>query len=591
MIAPTVTLHHSAHTQSDIDRDAMRVTARDAVLAVSALVGLIAALWPVLERASGTCPYGYGSRATPALAASARVFTDCRIRTAHGDARADVVVSELGRVVAVEPRAARARANAVSCARSWMRSGFVDAHVHVVSGGLALADVVDLGGVRGREGFADALAGGVGRRRDGWVLARGWDETRWDDTDGPHGGWLDERFDGVKVWAMRTCGHAGFASEAALRAGGLDGPARVLREGEMAAVVRAIPRLSRTERDRAMRRGLEHLSAHGITAVGDFGDIESLLAGPSGYDALWEDFETLERWDRAGELPVRVTWYAPLGDYRRAAAHPAWNDGWTREDAATGTSSRVRIGGVKAFLDGSLGGRTAAFFEPYADDPSTRGQLIYNGTDEDVLREQAIAADALGLQIAVHAIGDAAVEQALALAEAIEKANGRRAIRRFRIEHSQHLTFPMENQVKRYRDLGVVASVQPAHITLDEPSVARRLGSDRALRYSALRTFANHSVPLAGGSDWPIVDVDVFDGVRAAVIRKREALSVDETLRMFTTGAAAALRLDGLIGALIPGAFADFVILDRAPEDVVEGERPVVIATYVGGECVYGRCL
>ena len=149
----------------------------------------------------------------------------------------------------------------------------------------------------------------------------------------------------------------------------------------------------------------------------------------------------------------------------------------------------------------------------------------------------------------------------------------------------------MENQAKRFKELGVIASVQPAHITLDEPSVADRVGSDRALRYSPLQTFVNHSVPLAGGSDWPIVDVDVFKGIRAAVVRARQAVSADESLRMFTTGAAAAVRLDGSIGTLVPGAFADFVILDRAPEDIIEGKRPVVIATYVGGECVYGRCL
>ena len=569
----------------------MPLTARDVTLGISIVVGVLAALWPLIERAS-TCPLGYGARgAGERFAASSVIFTNCLLRTTDGDVASDIVVNTVGRIVAIERRVDRGNSRVIDCARARLRAGFVDAHAHVASGGLALSAIVDVRNVDGRNAFVEALALGIGRRSDGWVIAHGWDETRWRERDAPRADWLDERFLDVKVWATRTCGHVGFASAAAMREAGIEGSTGVLRENEMAAVVGAIPRRSREERDRAMRRGLEHLLANGITAVGDFGDIESLLAGPSGYDALWEDFETLERWDRAGELPVRVTSYAPLGDYRRAAAHPAWNGGWMREDVATGVSSRVRIGGVKAFLDGSLGGRTAAFFEPYADDSSTRGQLFYKDGDEDILREQAIAADALGLQIAVHAIGDAAVEQALDLAAAIENANGRRAIRRFRIEHAQHLTFPMENQAKRFKELGVIASVQPAHITLDEPSVADRVGSDRALRYSPLQTFVNHSVPLAGGSDWPIVDVDVFKGIRAAVVRARQAVSADEALQMFTTGAAAAVRLDGSIGTLVPGAFADFVILDRAPEDIIEGKRPVVIATYVGGECVYGRCL
>ena len=446
----------------------MRRTPRDVALALAVASALLAIAWPALEARFAACPLGYGAETTaPARDAGVVTFADCAV----GDAGAlrDVAVSSHGRIIAVEAAPSTRRGVALDCGGRALRSGFVDAHAHVVTGGFAL-DALDLRAVRSKEEFTETLARAIDARRGAWVLGHGWDETRWGG-ETPSNAWTrgDERFAGAKVWVTRTCGHVGFASEAALEIarigaktaieGGIveldDGgaPTGILKELATAAMSNAVPKRSRRERDEAFKRAFEYLLGKGITTVGDFGDIESLVAGADGYAQLWEDFETLERWDAVGELPIRITSYMPLGDWESVRSHVAWNGGWTRENETA--ASRVRLGGVKAFLDGSLGGRTAAMMAPYLDDASTSGKLMYpKGKREKILRKQATLADAAGLQIAVHAIGDAAVEQALELLASIEAANGERSLRRFRIEHSQHLTAPIDGQPKRFKRLG-----------------------------------------------------------------------------------------------------------------------------------------
>ena len=191
-------------------------------------------------------------------------------------------------------------------------------------------------------------------------------------------------------------------------------------------------------------------------------------------------FQTLQRWDEEGSLPIRISSYMPLGDFKRVANHRAWNGGWLREgqgDIEGQFIARTRLGGVKAFLDGSLGGRTAAFVDAYSDEPSTKGKLMYpQGEEENYLREQSLAADELGLQIAFHAIGDAAVNQALDIAALLESSNGENKLRRLRVEHAQHLTSPIDEQMTRFRAVDAIASVQPAQIPLRRTERGREAG-------------------------------------------------------------------------------------------------------------------
>ena len=618
---------------------------RDLSLALAIACAVVSIAWPFVERwlavregsgGVGACPLGFGVGAVQRerhrphrvdddadvntttyinCALDASSFTNNGVVTDDGGTLiGSVTVSSTGRILDVRVPSSSSSSAAASvrrdCKGRRLVPGFVDAHAHVITGGFSRG-MIDLSNARSRSDFVETLAEGISKDDGGWTLASGWDESRWTEKETPRIEWLDDRFDGVKVFALRADAHVGFASAAALEAAGLmdknveikggiierdeaGTPTGMVKELATAAVAKAIPRRKRKERDEALMAGIHYLLSHGITSVGDFGDIEMLAAGRDGYERLWEDFETLAKWDREGSLPIRVTSYMPLGDYKSVVKHPAWNGGWTREDPKTQRMSRLRLGGVKAFLDGSLGGRTAAMLEPYADAPGTKGKLMYppGGKEEQDLRRDALAADAEGLQIAVHAIGDAAVEQALDVLAELLETNGDKPLRRFRIEHAQHLKSPIDEQPRRFAELGAVASVQPTQTILDAESVEERLGANRAERYYALRTFLKHGVALAGGSDWPIVSADVFQGIAAAVQRDKEALSVDEALRMFTKGGAHALRLDGLVGSLNVGAMADFVIVDGSPLEVTEGKvPPKVIATYIGGECVYGDCL
>lgn len=597
---------------------------RDVSLALAIACAVVSIAWPIVERwvtareagVGSGCPLGFGGgtdeverhqRQSVVDDVNTTTYFNCALDDAGGIG--SVTVSSTGRILDVRVGETAASVGR-DCNRRRLVPGFVDAHAHVITGGFTRG-MIDLSHARSRSDFVETLAKGISRGDGAWTLASGWDESRWNEKETPRIEWLDDRFDGVKVFALRADAHVGFASAAGLEAAGLmdenveikggiierdeaGAPTGVVKELATAAVAKAIPRRTRKERDEALTVGIQYLLSHGITSVGDFGDIEMLAAGSDGYERLWEDFETLAKWDREGSLPIRVTSYMPLGDYKSVAKHPAWNGGWTREDPKTQQISRLRLGGVKAFLDGSLGGRTAAMLEPYSDAPGTKGKLMYppGGEEERNLRRDALAADAEGLQIAVHAIGDAAVEQALDVLAELHKTNGDNALRRFRIEHAQHLKSPIDEHPRRFAELGAVASVQPTQTILDVESVEERLGANRAERYYALRTFLKHGVPLAGGSDWPIVSADVFQGIAAAVQRDKEALSADEALRMFTKGGAHALRLDGLIGTLNVGAMADFVIVDGSPLEVTEGKPPPkVVATYVGGECVYGDCL
>ena len=228
------------------------------------------------------------------------------------------------------------------------------------------------------------------------------------------------------------------------------------------------------------------------------------------------------------------------------------------------------MAGVKAFLDGSLGARTAFMREPYEDDGDNKGVAV---CDLDEFKERAVAADAANLQVAVHAIGDAAVDIALGAAEAMKDLNGNRD-RRFRIEHAQHLGAPIESQPKRIAMAGAVSSVQPEFMRLDRNLAVKRLGRDRAARSYAFRSLLASGVPLSGGSDWPIVDADPLAAMDVAVSRNvggddfddsadgtweaSEKLTPQQALTMYTTGAAHVALMSGQVGTLWRGAHADY---------------------------------
>jgi predicted amidohydrolase YtcJ len=319
---------------------------------------------------------------------------------------------------------------------------------------------------------------------------------------------------------------------------------------------------------------LADAAAHGLTSVQD--------------NSEWEDFLVLQQLEREGRLPVRVSeWLpfdAPLPELeRRRAAQPD-------------SDRMLRITMLKGFMDGSLGSRTAAMLAPYSDDPGNSGLPRY---DQARLNRMAAERAAAGFQLGFHAIGDRAVGMALeafAVAEAARRRAGVKGEPRFRIEHSQVLA---PGDVARYKNLGVIASMQPNHLLTDMHWAPARLGPDRTRYAYAWKAFLDAGVPLAFGTDYPVEPVTPFRGLYAAVTRRDEAntmsfhpeavLSIGEALLAYTQGSAYAEFADTWKGVLAPGYVADFVVLDRDlphadPAAILETR---VLQTIVGGRVVY----
>ncbi len=463
--------------------------------------------------------------------------------------------------------------------------GFNDAHLHL---GLAarILTSVDLLGVRSLAEMQARVRAAAERAAEReWLRGGGWDQTLWADGRLPTRADLDAATLGHPAVFQRVDIHIAVANSAALAAAGITRetanpvggeidrdargePTGVLRETAMRLV--QAPPLAPEQRRRGLELALAEAVRHGVTSVQDFSD--------------WDLFLDLEKIADEGKLPLRVAEWLPFTDTVDVL-------GEKRARRAAG-DRMLRTTMLKGFLDGSLGSRTAAMKAPYADDPANTGLPRYVQGDLNAMTVERARA---GFQLGFHAIGDRAVEMALeALAAAREAVPGPDA--RHRIEHSQVVG---AGDFARYRDLGVIASMQPNHLLTDRSWAEARLGSERSALAYAWRSFAEASVPLAFGTDYPVEPVTPFRGLYAAVTRKNEAgtetfhpeqtLTMARTLYAYTQGAAYAEFAETWKGKLAPGLVADFVVLDRdlltvAPEDVL-GTK--VLRTVVGGRTVF----
>jgi len=395
---------------------------------------------------------------------------------------------------------------------------------------------------------------------------------------------------GQPVWLERVDGHAGWANSLALSTAGVTAatadpaggkveriaggrqPAGVLVDAAMALVADKVPPPRAGDRDLAFYKAQELLVRHGVTAVADMG-------------TSIEDWMTFRRAGDSGRLRVRIKSYA--------ASVPEMlligGDGptpWLYDD-------RLRMGGLKLYLDGALGSRGAKLKAPYADDPGNTGLWRINGTQ---LRNNMSRAAMEGYQVAVHAIGDAANAEVLnAIDELSADYSGDR---RWRIEHAQ-IVDPAD--IPRFGQHGVIASMQPVHQTSDRLMAEARLGPDRLAGAYAWRSIHAAGAPLAFGSDAPVEVPDPFAGIAVAISREDEkgepfggwhpleTVTREQALAAYTAGAAYAGFADGKFGRLAPGERADFLVLDTdplmaSPEEI---RHIRVLETWIGGEKVY----
>lgn len=469
--------------------------------------------------------------------------------------------------------------------------GLGDAHVHFLSGGFQLASV-DLRNARSPEQFIAALRAYAATLRPGeWILGGDWDHEAWEGAPLPQRGWIDSVTPNNPVFVSRLDGHMALANSRALALAGVSArtrdvaggtivrdargePTGILKDETMNPVWAVVPDPSPAQADSAIARATRWAASKGVTSVG-------------AVSASWLEVAALRRARDAGRLMTRVNVYVPLG---------AW--------AAVADTVRVRgrgdgmlrLDGVKGFVDGSLGSTTALFFEPYLDEPGSRGLLV---TPVDSLRAWIGAADSAGLQVAVHAIGERANAMLLDIFDSVATAHGPRD-RRFRIEHAQHLR-PAE--IVRFAKIGVIASMQPYHVADDGRWAGKRIGAERIKTTYAFRTLLDADARLAFGSDWTVAPLDPILGIKAAVTRQTldgknpdgwvpaQKVSVEEALRAYTSGVAYALYADVRRGSIKPGGLADLVVLDRdlftiGPEGI---DSTQIVATVLGGRVVYRR--
>lgn len=474
--------------------------------------------------------------------------------------------------------------------------GLIDSHGHLMSFGFSLMRA-DLAGADSKEEVIERLqAYAQDLPEDTWVLGRGWDQNLWPEREFPTAADLDEAFPDRPVWLVRVDGHAGWAnSEAMRRAGalddarGLDGDwqpegSRIVREdgvatgvfvggGARALVQRAVPEQDEALREQALERALAAAVAVGLTGVHDMGVSRADLA-------------LFSRFADEGRLPLRVAAYA-AGD-GGAFADLCANGLYTHD------GGRLWMHGIKLFADGALGSRGAALIEGYSDDPGNHGLLAH---EPEAYADIVSRARECGVQVTTHAIGDRGNRTVLdAYAEALGEGVG--SDHRWRVEHAQIVAV---EDIPRFADLGVIASMQPTHATSDMGWAGDRVGEERLAGAYAWRSFLDAGVRLALGSDFPVESADPRLGLYAAVTRQDrdgqppggwlpgQRLAAAEALQGFTTGSAYATRSEGETGRLAPGLRADFVVLAedplQAPDQALDDLE--ILSTWVDGEAVY----
>ncbi|HUE24838.1 MAG TPA: amidohydrolase [Bryobacteraceae bacterium] len=472
--------------------------------------------------------------------------------------------------------------------------GFNDAHVHFFSGGENLAGV-QLRDAKSEDEFRKRIAEFAARQPAGrWISGGGWDHENWTPARLPTRQSIDAVTAGHPVFVNRLDGHMALANSQALQLAGITRdtpdppggtivrdaagePTGVLKDAAMERMYRTIPEPSEDQIADAVRAAMRYAAENGVTSVQDMSAAPQILRV---YQALLAN----------GELTVRISGHQPLAAWQRLAA-VGLRAGFGGE--------KLHIGGLKGFADGSLGSTTALFFEPYLDAPNTSGLANSEMIPESKMQKHILDADRAGLQVAVHAIGDKANHMVLGMYEEAARQNGARD-RRFRIEHAQHLR--MED-IPRFGQLHVIASMQPYHCIDDGRWAEKRIGPERAKGTYAFRALLDSGAVLAFGSDWDVAPMQPLIGIYAAATRRtldgkhpngwvpEQKITVAEAIRAYTMGSAYGSFDDKIKGSIEPGKLADMVVVsdDILSVPAVEIEKTRVETTVFDGKVIYRR--
>jgi len=478
----------------------------------------------------------------------------------------------------------------IDLAGGFLMPGFIDNHVHFMEGGAGLASV-DLRDAASPAEFADRIAAhAASMPQDSWMLSGNWDHHLWGG-ELPRKDWIDAATRDTPVLVSRLDGHMALANSVALRLAGISGDTQVPLGGEIVLdssgtptgilkgtalnlVLGVIPPPSEEETLQAFEAAQSMALRNGVTQV------HAVTANATETTLLDAFVLALER----GRMRIRAHVYTPLEHWQQAAKRVAEHgrgDEW------------LRWGGVKGFVDGSLGSSTAWFHEPYSHDATLRGAPL---TEPHELERLLAGSHGAGLRLAVHAIGDRAIDALIEHYRMLAGDNIRS--QRLRIEHFQH---PTQAAIEAAAHNGLVLSMQPYHAIDDGRWAEERIGRKRAATTYAFKSVLDAGGLLSFGSDWPVAPLDPLAGVYAAVTRRttdgahpegwqpQEKISVTQALIAYTRTNAYAVFEDDKSGTLELGKRADLVVLSEDPRAVdAENLRDIqVLQTIVAGAVAY----
>lgn len=467
---------------------------------------------------------------------------------------------------------------------AFITPGFIDSHVHMMMGGNSLLSV-QLRDAKTPEVFKKRIFEYAKTLEPGtWVLEGNWDHTLWGG-ELPKKEWIDADTQENPVVVYRLDGHMVLANSLALKIAGINNhtpdipggeivrdtngnPTGILKDNAMNVLLDKIPRMSEQQKENSLKAAIDYLVSNGVTSVHD---VDSLGT-----------YDIAKQLKDAGELKVRIYAVNPLKHWKKRFGVIKEDDKW------------LKTGGLKGFVDGSLGSHTAAFNEPYLDKPQNSGFFI---NAEENLYKWISQADEAELQVMVHAIGDRANHSLLNSFERLVKEKGKKD-RRLRIEHAQHL---QPADIKRFAELDVIVSVQPYHAIDDGRWAEELIGSERIKTTYAFNSLINSKALVVFGSDWPVAPATPLEGMYAAVTRQtldganpdgwipEQKISIEQALFAYTKNAAFASFEEARKGTLEPGKLADFVVLNKNVTKVKSEEIKdlKILKTYVGGKKVF----
>ena len=470
-----------------------------------------------------------------------------------------------------------------------MLPGFIDNHTHFLSGGYTLSGV-DLHKAKTKQEFISILKEFCQKFNDDrWILGGNWDHEAWGG-ELPSRNWIDSVTGNHPIFVNRSDGHMALANSIAMKIAGMNRETKAPPGGEMPKdasgeytgvfkdeamnlLYKVIPDPTGKELDEYLNAAMHHAFENGVTQVHDMGSYGG-----------WLDLAAYRRNYANKNLDLRIYSFVPLSTWAKL-------DSFCKKEGKG--DDMLRWGGLKGFMDGSLGSTTAWFYKPFLDNPKSAGLYV---TDTTNMHDWVLAADSVGLHIAVHAIGDRANDYILKVYEEAEKK--KTGDHRFRVEHAQHLTPPT---IPRFAQLNVIPSMQPYHAIDDGRWAYKRLDDARLKGTYAFKSLLDSRANLTFGSDWYVAPLKPIEGIYAAVTRRtlddknpsgwypEQKISVEQAVRCYTVNNAYAGFQENKLGILKKGMLADLIVLNEnifeiAPEKIKDVN---VLRTIVNGKQVF----